>query len=193
MGRRKTIDRQTIMDAIEAVVHQQGAAALTIDAVARAAGISKAGVVYDFANKNEMMAAYVRNRVEAKRAAIHAAADAAGGSTAAWLAAVIDHACEAPSADEMASAMVLTASLSTTNSCQNILRDLFTADIARITDSAENPRVAMLAYLALQGVMSMEYLGFHSFDQDLRARVMQDIRTLASADTLPPAPDPLQD
>ena len=131
--------------------------------------------------------------VAAAQAAADAAADAAGGSTAAWLAAVIDHACEAPSADEMASAMVLTASLSTTNSCQNILRDLFTADIARITDSAENPRVAMLAYLALQGVMSMEYLGFHSFDQDLRARVMQDIRTLASADTLPPAPDPLQD
>ena len=59
--------------------------------------------------------------------------------------------------------------------------------------SASVVAYGMLAYLALQGVMSMDYLGFHSFDQDLRARVMQDIRTLASADTLPPAPDPLQD
>ena len=42
MGRRRTIDRNAILQAAERVVHRSGAARLTLDAVAAEAGISKA-------------------------------------------------------------------------------------------------------------------------------------------------------
>ena len=45
MGRRKTIDRQATLRAIETVVRERGFAALSIDAVAKAAGISKSSVL----------------------------------------------------------------------------------------------------------------------------------------------------
>lgn len=43
MGRQRTIDRDKVLDAAEDIVIKQGAAALTIDAVAKSMGISKGG------------------------------------------------------------------------------------------------------------------------------------------------------
>lgn len=43
MGRQRSIDRNKVLDVAENIVHQQGVTALTIDAVAKAMGILKAG------------------------------------------------------------------------------------------------------------------------------------------------------
>ena len=59
MGRTRTIDRDAVLDVAEAIVREQGAAALTIDAVAKAAGITKGGVQYCFGTKNELIDAMV--------------------------------------------------------------------------------------------------------------------------------------
>lgn len=48
MGRRRTIDRDQLLDAAEAVIAREGAAGLTIDAVAKEMGITKGGVQYCF-------------------------------------------------------------------------------------------------------------------------------------------------
>lgn len=44
MGRQRIIDREKVLEAAEEIVINQGATALTIDAVAKAMGISKGGV-----------------------------------------------------------------------------------------------------------------------------------------------------
>lgn len=41
MGKTRTIDRDHVLDMAEQIVGEQGAAALSIDALAKAAGISK--------------------------------------------------------------------------------------------------------------------------------------------------------
>ncbi|WP_284209576.1 hypothetical protein [Methylorubrum aminovorans] len=41
MGRTRTIDRDNVLDHAEQIVCREGATALTFDAVARAAGITK--------------------------------------------------------------------------------------------------------------------------------------------------------
>lgn len=43
MGRQRSIDRDKVLDIAEEIVATQGAAGLTIDAVAKAMGISKGG------------------------------------------------------------------------------------------------------------------------------------------------------
>ncbi|HEV7321714.1 MAG TPA: TetR/AcrR family transcriptional regulator [Ensifer sp.] len=55
MGRRRTIDRDKVLDAAEAIVLSIGAGGLTIDAVAKASGITKGGVQYCFGNKDGLI------------------------------------------------------------------------------------------------------------------------------------------
>jgi AcrR family transcriptional regulator len=43
-------------------VRQLGLAGLSIDAVAKEAGISKSSVVYDFRNKNALLAAFIEKK-----------------------------------------------------------------------------------------------------------------------------------
>lgn len=57
MGRKQTINRETVLDAAENVVSEHGAAGLTIDAVAKAAGITKGGVQSCVGNKESMVEA----------------------------------------------------------------------------------------------------------------------------------------
>lgn len=57
MGRKPTIDRDQVLALAETIVSEQGAAALTIDAVAKAAGISKGGVQSCFGTKEAMIRA----------------------------------------------------------------------------------------------------------------------------------------
>lgn len=65
MGRKRTIDRNKVLDAAEAIVSSQGAAALTIDAVAKACGITKGGVQYCFGSKEALIdAMYMRWEAE---------------------------------------------------------------------------------------------------------------------------------
>lgn len=63
MGRHKTIDRDTLLDAAEAVVLREGAGNLTFDAVAKEAKVSKGGVLYAFANKDALIDAMLRRVV----------------------------------------------------------------------------------------------------------------------------------
>ena len=59
MGRKPTITRDRLLDLAEEIVRDQGAKALTVDALAQAAGISKGGVQYTFASKEELVRALV--------------------------------------------------------------------------------------------------------------------------------------
>lgn len=55
MGRQRSIDRDKVLDTAEEIVATQGAAGLTIDAVAKAMGISKGGVQYCFGSKDALI------------------------------------------------------------------------------------------------------------------------------------------
>jgi len=57
VGRKQTINRETVLSAAERVVSISGAAGLTIDAVAKAANISKGGVQSCFGNKESLIEA----------------------------------------------------------------------------------------------------------------------------------------
>jgi AcrR family transcriptional regulator len=55
MGRKATINREALLDFAEQIVRSGGASALTIGALAEAAGISKGGVQYSFTSKEELV------------------------------------------------------------------------------------------------------------------------------------------
>jgi len=55
MGRKPIITRDGLLDAAEQLVREQGGSALTIGALAKAAGISKGGVQYSFASRDDLV------------------------------------------------------------------------------------------------------------------------------------------
>lgn len=178
MGRKRTIDPEAIMTAIEAVVLQHGVAGLSIDAVAREAGISKSSVLYDFKDKSALLAAYVARKIEAKQALIRARMAAAEGPDALLRAIIANAAAKAPTEQEVSVAMVISASTEGSDACRCAMRGAIAEEIAKVTQDATSPREAMLAYLAVHGLMCMEYFGFHRFDPETRARILADIDQL---------------
>ena len=63
MSRKKEIDRDRILDAAEAVILESGGRNFTLDAVAERAGISKGGLVYNFATKDGLVHAALEREV----------------------------------------------------------------------------------------------------------------------------------
>ena len=55
MSRTKRIDENTILDAAETVIRENGAAGLTIEAVARKAQVSVGGLQYSFRSKDALI------------------------------------------------------------------------------------------------------------------------------------------
>jgi AcrR family transcriptional regulator len=60
MGRTPTISREALLVLAEEIVNEHGPQALTIDALAKAAGISKGGVQYSFASKDQLISALLQ-------------------------------------------------------------------------------------------------------------------------------------
>ncbi|OKH87980.1 TetR/AcrR family transcriptional regulator [Thalassospira sp. TSL5-1] len=59
MGRKPTITREGLLEIAERIVRNDGAAGLTIDALAKAADISKGGVQYSFSSKDDLIRALI--------------------------------------------------------------------------------------------------------------------------------------
>lgn len=78
--------REQLLAAASAVVQAQGSRALTLEAVAKAAGVSKGGLLYHFPTKNALVVGMVAQGVEAFERAL-AAAEASAGD---WLSGYVE-------------------------------------------------------------------------------------------------------
>ena len=67
MARIRRIEDDEVFDAAERVVIRMGMAGLSIDAVAKEAGISKARVLYDFKSKAALLEALIDRRLNPDR------------------------------------------------------------------------------------------------------------------------------
>lgn len=179
MGRRRTIDRDSMMDAVESVVRKHGLDGLSIDAVAREAGCSKSSVLYDFKNKNALLAAFIRNRVATRQAQLSECRAECRGY-APLLGALIEVMQDKPSEDEVSIAMIIAAGMREAEDCRAHIQQAISDDIAQVLDQSSCTRSGLLAYLALQGLMSLEYLDFHHLPDPLRSQALKDIAWLAT-------------
>lgn len=192
MGRKRTIDRDATMAAIQSVVRRDGVGGLSIDAVAKEAGISKSSVVYDFQNKAGLLAAFTRNRMEGHRQQLEASLPSPDQPNR-WLHAIMDCMAESPSDEDIEVAMLIAAATTSQEECHTIMCKEFGTSLCRVLAEAPDPRKARLAFVALHGLKSLEFLRFHHFDAISREEVLSDIAALldlpSSDDDDPPKPD----
>lgn len=173
MGRKKTIDRETLLDVAEEIVNTRGAAALTIDAVARAAGITKGGVQYSFGTKDALIDAML------DRWAKSYAEEFArlSGSDPDALTAMRAHveATRQSDAASNAKAASLVAALQQTPEHLASTRRWYRERLAMLDPATEEGRRARLAFFATEGAFALRFFGLMDMDEDQWADVMRDI------------------
>ena len=184
MARPRVIEQSDILDAAERVVVRDGAAHLTLDAVAVEAGISKASVIYDYKSKQQLINAVIRRRVEAEEERIQALTPTLGSVPSATINGLLAAAAERPRDHVRAVAVNLVAALAQDAESRVFIETAYARMIAGVTKTAEHPRGAILAFLALEGLKRLELHNLHPWSDAERADILRDIQWLVEADHL---------
>jgi AcrR family transcriptional regulator len=181
MGRKRAIDQQQVLDAAERVVGRDGAANLTVDAVAKEAGVSKASVLYDYKSKQALIEAIVDRAFERDNEHHARVEQEIGDIQDRAVRGRIVAAAEPPPEEFRAVALNLSAALTLDAGLRRKMQASQDATIARILQDSRSPRGALLAYLALEGLKFLEYLDFHHFARADRDEVLREINWLVTA------------
>ncbi len=178
--------RDKILDAALAVVNEVGAPALTLDAVAERAGVSKGGLLYHFPFKEDLLTA--ANEVIADRLLAAREAEAANlpdtprrPLKAYVLASVYNRAGN----DKFTTKMLAAGSM--LKESADPIRRYWKERFPEIAEGAGFDRAA-LVHAATEGLWFMEVLGLSPFTDKQRARVVETILAIVDDKVLPPAP-----
>jgi AcrR family transcriptional regulator len=176
LTRRDT--RAHLLDAAVAVVRRDGAQALTLDAVAAQAGVSKGGLLYHFKSKRDLLDAMVARWLDEWQTEFDA--DPHGdGFTAAFVRA--SHLGGAP--DEQRQAEVgLLAALAAEPAVLATARERYATWQDRVQREASDPVEATVARLAADGLWLADLLGLAPPQGELREAVLARLLDLARRD-----------
>lgn len=177
MGRHKTIDRGLLLDAAEAVVLRAGAGSLTFDAVASEAGVSKGGVLYAFATKDELIDAmlhrvmanydnyvedFLAHKGDTPKNRIHACIEANRNQDT----------------DVIKRAVALMVSFIRSPIFQTETNTFYKNLFSMLDTSTPSGRRLRLALLATEGTFTLKGFGFYEFSDQEWQEIHDDILSL---------------
>jgi len=175
MGRRKSIDRNVLLDIAERIVSEQGAKALTIDALAKAAGITKGGVQYSFHNKEALLDA-IFDRWDQQYNALYLSI---AGENPPPPEKVAGHVEATRQGDEKANARAASLMMALLENPKQLAetRSWYRDIIAGLDLSTEEGRQARLAFLASEGAFLLRSLGLMEIEDAEWQDMLKDIST----------------
>ena len=183
MGRLKVIDRDAVLCAAERVVSREGAARLTVEAVAAEAGISKASVLYDYKTKQALIKAVIERRVAAECARLREIIEGLGPVPDRTIRGCIAAVADRPLSDADRTVVLnLIAALAQDPELRASVQEARRQQIAEILETSSRPRDALLAFLALEGLKLLECFGIYTWPESERQRLIADIFSLATGE-----------
>ncbi|MBU6414294.1 MAG: TetR/AcrR family transcriptional regulator [Planctomycetes bacterium] len=166
-----------VLDATEAVILEEGIAALTLEAVANRAGVSKGGLLYHYPSKDKLVEALVRRCVESWEEehveAIAKMPPGAGRTLKALLACCMGTP-EAWSEAERRSSVVLMAALSHNPALIKPLRQSLEGLFEKLKDDGVAVPVAEMVILAMHGLRFEWMFGL----QDVTPERIERVRSM---------------
>lgn len=187
MARHRTITREQVLDAAQAVVLRKGAGGMTLDAVARQAGISKARVLYDYKSKQHLINALIERNIDDHRRKIDDLIKELGPSSPDRCIRARIEAVRSLSDEERAVAGSLCAALADNIELRKPVVDLFASIVRNLRNTSNSPRGALLAFLATEGLAQIELVGCQLWQEHEREALLEDIGWLAQQVPTPPA------
>lgn len=181
-NRTRREDRpEVILDAAEAVVRRAGARALTIDAVAAQAGLSKGGVLHHYTSKDALICALVSRKIRRLREGVAAReAEQPPGPCASALALVANARQTYCEEDGFPRALLLAAAENPEADAE--FREFLSERIATMSAIEARPGAGAMLVFALVGLMVGRTLGFHDLSGAETDRLFDALE--ASAATL---------
>ena len=173
LGRPPKIAPQDLVEAADRVVADRGGGALTFDAVAAEAGVSKGAVLHHFRTKEALLVAMI-NRL-AEREATPAMENAPSPEAAAR--AHIERATRTPGNQDPVSATLL-AAIALDIKLLSPLKTSAREVIAGLTEAGLSPERAALLHFALDGLWIGELLGTSPLSDVERERLVRAMTTI---------------
>jgi AcrR family transcriptional regulator len=181
MGRKRVIDRDAILDAAEDLTRERGAGNLTLDAVAKRAGISKGGLMYSFATKEALIGAIRDRDLGRFHALLSERAKDYPASRFAGLLARID-VTESENPLTSAKGASLMAALAQTPGHLGAIQEDYRKEMSRLDAKGDEGRRARLAMIAIEGAFLLRGLGLMTLSEAEWASIFADIRGLVPKD-----------
>ena len=180
MSRKKEIDRDRILDAAEAVILESGGQNFTLDAVAERAGISKGGLVYSFATKDELVYAALEREVAHFQEAVRRRLGSGPVGPVELVLAHIEEALEEDDASTQMAAFLITALVHAPEMLEPIRR-YYRALLDPLRSKSGEIREVRHALLAVEGIFLLRGLGFVEVSADELKSVLLHARDIVIA------------
>jgi len=180
MSKRKNSpdSRNDILDAAQRVVARDGAAHLTLDAVAKESGFSKGGLLYNFPSKEALIQGMLQRLIDNVEPKMQAFRDDVANEPNPTLRAIIECiGCE-EIIDRNISMAILAAGAQNPQ-LLDPLRSRYHEHYQSILQESPDPDMALLLWAAADGLMFMSLLNMSPFPADKGEQLMSRLRLLA--------------
>jgi AcrR family transcriptional regulator len=180
LGRKKEIDRDRILDAAEAVILKSGGRSLTLDAVAARAGISKGGLVYSFATKDDLVHAALEREMARFREAVHRRLGVGPTEPVKLVLAHIEEALDEDDASTQKAAFLVTALVHAPDMLEPVRR-YYRELLDPLRSEGGEMHEVRHALLAVEGIFLLRGLGFVEVSADEQKSVLLNARDIVVA------------
>jgi AcrR family transcriptional regulator len=179
LTRKKEIDRDRILDAAEAVILESGGQRFTLDAVAERAGISKGGLVYSFATKDQLVYAALEREVARFQEAVGRRLSGGPIGPVELVLAHIEEALEEDDASTQMAAFLITALVHAPEMLEPVRR-YYRALLDPLRPESGGVHEVRHALLAVEGIFLLRGLGFVEVSADELKSVLLHARDIVA-------------
>lgn len=180
MGRPRTVDRERLLDAAEAVVARSSAAALTFGNLAKEAGVPKASVQSAFGTREALIDAMLGRWLSREERRFEQVLDGATDPRARVIAHIQTTALEPP--EESKRMAPLMAALVGSNDQSSSSARWYGARIGDLTADGDEARRLRIAFLAAEGAYYLRHLIGFDIGNDLWRDIFADLTAFAGGD-----------
>jgi AcrR family transcriptional regulator len=163
-AKKRSNSRERIIDAAIAVAQDDGAGKMSLEAVAERAGVSKGGLLYHFNSKSALLQAMVERHVRTLDDAIETAhAEIVRDKRPNALIRAYLHAFRAKLCASKKTSTGFLAAIAEEPALLNPVRDHHTRLIKDLKASSDNPELAIIAFLAVEGIWNLRLFDTNPF------------------------------
>ncbi len=166
--------REHILEAADRIARESGPANLALDAVAASAGVSKGGLLYHFPNKQALLTALVDRhlqRFESEMAERCETARGSSGHLQAYLDASLEDCRQMPATGALAAMVQMPELLGP-------VREFKRRALDRMLATAPDPGIALVLFLAMDGLRSMKLFDLDVLSADERIVAIEALRRM---------------
>jgi AcrR family transcriptional regulator len=180
LTRKKEIDKDRVLDAAVAVILKSGGRNFTLDAVAERAGISKGGLVYSFATKDELIHATLEREVARFQEAVRRRLGTGPTGPVELVLAHIEEALAEDEATTQMAAFLITALVHAPGMLTPV-RHLYSALLDPLRSAHGEVAEVRHALLAVEGIFLLRGLGLAEVSERELKAVLRHARNIVLA------------